>query len=1007
MPIAVIPGVPKVGAHRHGSNFRSAFGCDRVELSFGVLLLAIFILAPPIVSAGGPKYVAGVSYFNPSALGQPVRWVGGQVRYYVDQGPLNATITNQQATAMVDAAAALWSAVPTAGVKLTDTGPLNEDVSGANILVNGAGQITAPADVTPSATNYPLAVIYDADGSVTDAVFGTTTSAPTACQNNGVQVWLDNLNPDATIAHAVILLNGLCATNARLVQMMSYELERAFGRVLGLDYSQTNPGALASGEVGGTQGWPVMHPLSGVCGPSGGECIPNASVLRYDDIAALNRIYPITAANLAAFPGKQITAANTISIQGTVAFRGGYPMQGVNVVARPLDASGNPLYQYTVSSVSGANFNGDHGNPVTGYKDNNGDLLSQWGSSDTHEQGAFDLSGILLPPGVTTANYQISFESIDPLYILTDSVGPYTQGQVSPSGMLAPVTLSSLSAGSSRTIAIAAADSATGGYQDAIGIQSQPRTLSSSGFWMGRLSQVGQTDWFTFPVRGGRTFSIVTQALDESGAPTESKAMPSIGIWDAFDPIGTSAVGAAPGLNGLATGETWLRVTASGDDMVRIGVADLRGDGRPDYAYKGFVLYADTVEPARLPASGGAITIRGMGFRLADTVLVGGQTAVVTSISPNEITAIAPAAKAGVTGSVDVEVDDDPMFYAAAIVSGGVSYDAATGDALTLNSAPMNTVPIGEPLPFAVTAYSEGITPTGSLAPAGGVTIVYTVTSGTAQLACGQPVCTVTATGDGRATLNVTAVDGSLSVVTASLLNGSQVQAHFAGGTPPVLASLNPQLSLASGVNFLWTVQALVLNKGLPVSGQTVTWTTQNDGIAVKSSTSGAVLGSGSATTNASGIANQTLSVGPLDEGQTATIKACLNGTSQCVMYTAFGARAEFATLMPVSGTEQTLGTTGTPGQIVMRLYDMDGNPMAGGTVALYQALYAWTPPCGAHAACTNGALLGTQSGIATSALDGSVNFTPASMPGVATELRALAVAGNSSTVSITVEQRP
>ena len=70
----------------------------------------------------------------------------------------------------------------------------------------------------------------------------------------------------------------------------------------------------------------------------------------------------------------------------------------------------------------------------------------------------------------------------------------------------------------------------------------------------------------------------------------------------------------------------------------------MRGDGRPDYAYNGWVLYADTVQPPRLPASGGPIVIHGMGFRPSDTVLVGGQNATVTSISPNEITAIAPAA---------------------------------------------------------------------------------------------------------------------------------------------------------------------------------------------------------------------------------------------------------------------------------------------------------------------------------------------------------------------------
>src|ERR1019366_6452767 len=184
-----------------------------------------------------------------------------------------------------------------------------------------------------------------------------------------------------------------------------------------------------------------------------------------------------------------------------------------------------------------------------------------------------------------------------------------------------------------------------------------------------------------------------TQALDETGAPTEFKALPSIGVWDAFDPIGSTAIGAAPGLNGFATGETWLRVHSTGDDIVRIGIADLRGDGRPDYAYNGWVLYADTVQPARLPASGGPIVIHGMGFRLADTVLVGGQPALVTSISPNEITAIAPPAASGVTGSVDVEVDDLPTFYAATSITGGISYDSGTGDALTLVTAPADLPP--------------------------------------------------------------------------------------------------------------------------------------------------------------------------------------------------------------------------------------------------------------------------------------------------------------------------
>jgi hypothetical protein len=969
---------------------------------FAAWLLAS-LLVPAAALAGGPKHVAGVSYFNPGVVGQPLHWANGQLNYYVDQGPLSASVNNQQAKAMVDAAAALWSAIPTAGVTLTDMGALNEDVNGANILVSGTnftvtneqtgqlGVIIEPADVTPSATSFPLAIIFDADGSVINALYGDGASSPTSCQSNGVYVWLDNVNPDATIAHGIILLNGLCAANANLLQMMSFELERAFGRILGLDYSQVNPGALTNGELNGTLGWPVMQPISGLCGASGGECIPNPSVLRWDDIAALNRLYPITAANLSSFPGKLLTASNTVSIQGTITFKTGAGMQGVNVVARPLDSIGNPLYQYSVTAVSGSSFNGNHGNPVTGFADANNNPLNLWGSDVASTQGFFDLSGIPLPPGATTANYQVTFEAVTPNYILSNSVGPYLDGSPEPSGTLAAISVPSMSAGSSQTLTVDVSNSASGGFDDAIGTEATPRLLPASGLWAGRLSQVGQTDWFIFPVRGGRSFTVVTLALDETGAPTSLKAIPSLGVWDAFDAVGSSAVGYESGLNGLTTGESWLQVAASGDDIVRLGVADERGDGRPDYAYQGWVLYADTVQPQRLPASGGPIVIHGMGFRSTDTVQVGGQQALITSITPNEITAIAPAS--GVTGSVNVEVDDLPVYYASAVIFGGLSYDSGTSDSLTMITAPTSSVPIGVPVPFSVLALDS------NLNPAGGVSVIYAVTSGTATLGCGLSICTVTATGDGRASINVTAAGSAWSTVTASLTNSStSLRTEFYGGTPPTLASLSPMLSLAAGATFTWTTQALVLSSGHPLSAQSVAWQTTGSGITFQS---------GAVTTNSSGIAAKSLTVGPLTEGQTVTAKACLNGTTQCITFTAFGSRPEYATLQAVSGTSQTLSVSGTPAQIILRVFDMDSNPMAGATVTLYQALYAWAPACPVHGRCDQPNLLATQAATASSALDGTVNFAPASLSAVATNMLALAVTGNTASVSIAVEQHP
>ena len=227
-------------------------------------------------SGGGPRYVAGSSFFHPGVMGQPVRWAGGQVNYYVDQGPLNASIDNQHATAMVDAAAALWSAVPTAGVALVRAGSLDEDVRGTTV-VPGNASIAQPSDVAPSSAK-PLAIVYDFDGSVLDTVFGAYTSDTTNCENNGVMAWIDRFQPDATIGHAVMVLNGRCATTPNLVAMMQFQLARGFGSILGLGYAQVNPRALRSGDANAAQGWPIMQPISGVCGPTGGETafpIPN------------------------------------------------------------------------------------------------------------------------------------------------------------------------------------------------------------------------------------------------------------------------------------------------------------------------------------------------------------------------------------------------------------------------------------------------------------------------------------------------------------------------------------------------------------------------------------------------------------------------------------------------------------------------------------------------------------------------------------------------------------
>ena len=75
----------------------------------------------------------------------------------------------------------------------------------------------------------------------------------------------------------------------------------------------------------------------------------------------------------------------------------------------------------------------------------------------------------------------------------------------------------------------------------------------------------------------------------------------------------------------------------------RIGIGDLRGDGRPDYRYLARVLYADTLEPSRVGGGGGSpIEIDGIGFQAGMTVSIGAANASILSLNSNEIVVSAP-----------------------------------------------------------------------------------------------------------------------------------------------------------------------------------------------------------------------------------------------------------------------------------------------------------------------------------------------------------------------------
>src|SRR5579864_2844860 len=58
----------------------------RIAIYAAALALVLLIVLVELARAGGPQYVAGVSYFNAGLAGQPITWAGGTITYYSDLG---------------------------------------------------------------------------------------------------------------------------------------------------------------------------------------------------------------------------------------------------------------------------------------------------------------------------------------------------------------------------------------------------------------------------------------------------------------------------------------------------------------------------------------------------------------------------------------------------------------------------------------------------------------------------------------------------------------------------------------------------------------------------------------------------------------------------------------------------------------------------------------------------------------------------------------------------------
>src|SRR5438876_3105955 len=357
-------------------------------------LIAIVLLTVQCY-AGGPEFVGGVSYFDPTVKGMPVTWPQGAISYFTDQGDLSSTLLGPNADSFVAPAFGMWNSVPTAAILMTQAGHLGEDVDGTNFsAINGV--ITGPADVIPTATANPVGIVYDEDGSVTDALLGSGANNSAYCAANSAFGGVDNFGVNGQFLHALIILNGHCAQSSSQLPDLQYHLVRVMGRVLGLDWSQANLNVITRSPppiAADYNGFPVMHQTDPVSCVPVAVCYSNHGIInpaqpKLDDEAAVSRLYPVTAQNVANFPGKQIFSQVTARVYGSVLFTDtaglpAQPMQGVNVVARWMDpATRSPSRSVVATSISGFLFPGNAGNTISGYTDASGQNFNRFGSDD-------------------------------------------------------------------------------------------------------------------------------------------------------------------------------------------------------------------------------------------------------------------------------------------------------------------------------------------------------------------------------------------------------------------------------------------------------------------------------------------------------------------------------------------------------------------------------------------------------------------------------------------------
>ncbi|HJT72281.1 MAG TPA: IPT/TIG domain-containing protein, partial [Terriglobales bacterium] len=551
----------------------------------------------------------------------------------------------------------------------------------------------------------------------------------------------------------------------------------------------------------------------------------------------------------------------------------------------------------------------------------------RFGSNDSAVEGFFDLAGLSVPNGASSAQYQLSVEAVDPLW--STHAGPYgSTSQVQPSGTAQQITVTVALGGDVQQDILMQGSAVQKQQWYGSTTYASPKPLPTSGNWSGALSAYGDVDFFQFSAQANRSLSVIVNAIDDSNNLSDSKIAPVIGMWALADPGQSPAPANTPSaFNTAFAGETRLDAQIFQSTTFRLGIADYRGDGRPDYRYKARVLYGDNITPTRASVAGGTpITISGLGLQPNTAVQAAGQSAPVLASSATQLLVNTSAVR---DGTYDVVLNDSSS-GGQSNMTGVLTVGAGPTDTIKMLSGANPATPVGgqAPVPFAVQVVgADGTT------PVAGASVQFNSSPPVALSACsGAASCTVLTDQSGSASTYMTPLSAGVISLNAKLAPASystpkQVQATLLATTSQLdLSLLTPPLWIAQGATITLPITARLMSNGVAVSGAMLNYqVTAGSGN----------LSAASAQTDSTGSASVNLQVNSLTASVRVTVCAAPNNTP-CQLLNATTVQTSSLRLQAVAGTLQVAGAGGSFQPVSVRVVDSSSppHPVLGASVA-------------------------------------------------------------------------